>query len=70
VSVWTPDRCPQSYGLQDISAEEGGIPWFELCCRVTDAAAIPEKLSPYCAGLTIEMLEDLLTPGLSHGVDR
>jgi hypothetical protein len=39
---------------------------------VTDAAAILEQLGPHCAGLTIQMLEDLLTPddepeGVSYG---
>jgi hypothetical protein len=61
-SVWTPDQPPRKCGLHEIGAEENGFPWVELCCGVTDAGAILEQLNPHCPGLTIVMLEDLLTP--------
>jgi len=62
VSLWTPDERPRTSDVFDIGAKKNGFPWFELCCGATDAAAVLERLSPHCVGLTIEMLEDLLTP--------
>ena len=72
VSLWTPDRRPRACGLSDIGTGGGGFPWFELCCGAEDGEAVFERISTYCAGLAIEMLEDLLTPddepeGLLYG---
>jgi CorA-like Mg2+ transporter protein len=62
VSQWTPDQRPRFGEGLGIGSEGDGFPWFELCCGVEDAASVFEQLSARCAGLTIEMLEDLLTP--------
>jgi hypothetical protein len=61
VSLWHADERPGSCALQQVG-ETPGFPWFELVCGVSEAAEVFAALRGHCPGLTLEMLEDLLTP--------
>jgi hypothetical protein len=60
-SCWTPGQSPQMCEVPDLG-DAPGFPWFELACGPEGAAEVLALLGPLCDGLTIEMLEDLLTP--------
>jgi CorA-like Mg2+ transporter protein len=61
MSCWSPGHRPQPCGLADLG-EGQGFPWFEVACGPENAGEVLELLGPHCAGLEIDMLEDLLTP--------
>jgi hypothetical protein len=60
-SCWSPGQRPRPCEVTDLDLDSG-FPWFELACGPKSAGEVLELLGPRCDGLTIEMLEDLLTP--------
>jgi hypothetical protein len=52
---------PRHASLGEVGATEG-FPWFELACGVDQAAPALDLLAEHCPELTMQMLEDLLTP--------
>jgi hypothetical protein len=61
VSDWTPRTLPVQVG-PDVPRTDGAIRWFELAGDASAAKALTERLAPQCQGLTVEMVEDLLSP--------
>jgi Mg2+ and Co2+ transporter CorA len=61
VSMWDKEKRPGACGLAQVESGSG-FPWFELVCGVGEAHEVFEDLRGHCPGLTLEMLEDLLTP--------
>jgi Mg2+ and Co2+ transporter CorA len=61
MSVWRRGERPQICDPQAID-EADGILWIDLDCEAAAATEIVKVLSGRCAGLTLEMVEDLLTP--------
>jgi CorA-like Mg2+ transporter protein len=61
VSVWCPDERPGPCGFDEVGAARG-FPWFELVCDAGETPQVLDLLGPHCPGLTVPMLEDLLTP--------
>lgn len=61
VGVWREDGSSQVVELGEV-AEAGGFPWFELACGAEQVDSIFATIGEHCPGLTIAMLEDLLTP--------
>lgn len=58
--VWVAGRKPQVWNLKDPPPSEG-IRWFDIRQSI-DTKALFETLKPFCEGLQLEMLDDLLTP--------
>jgi hypothetical protein len=61
VSLWEPSSAP-IVGDLDGSFGETGFRWFELVCGPETATEAFEFLGGLCPGLTLAMVEDLLTP--------
>jgi Mg2+ and Co2+ transporter CorA len=61
VSLWHEDSRPVQCGLGQVGSRDG-FPWFELVCGADGAGEVFEALREHCPGLTLPMLEDLLTP--------
>jgi len=59
--MWDPEGRPRSCGLDQIEGGNG-FPWFELVCGVGESTEVFGVLRNHCPGLTLQMLEDLLTP--------
>jgi hypothetical protein len=70
VSVWREGQAPLEASLSHLGDIEG-VPWIDLVSN-GDAATLLPKLQGACPGLTLKMLEDLLTPddgpeGVTYG---
>lgn len=61
VSLWCPEERPEACDIDQVG-KESGFPWFELVCGVGEAESVLDALGEHCPGLTVAMLEDLLTP--------
>jgi hypothetical protein len=61
LTVWRPAERPRRIEPADSSVPDG-IRWFDLGAGSPAPPQITEPLAPYCPGLTVEMVEDLLTP--------
>ncbi len=61
MSLWDAGSRPALSELTRVGADPG-FPWFELACGASEADAVFTALGPHCPGLTMAMLEDLLTP--------
>jgi hypothetical protein len=61
ISLWCPESRPAACGLERVG-KDPGFPWFEVACDAGEAKTVLDELGPHCAGLTEEMLDDLLTP--------
>jgi hypothetical protein len=61
VSTWCPDERPGPCGFDKVGTARG-FPWFELVCDAGETAPVLDLLGPHCPGLTVPMVEDLLTP--------
>lgn len=60
-TVWTPGSPPRELEL-DGPPPADGIVWFEIDAATGEAEQLREALSARCPGLTLEMVEDLLSP--------
>jgi len=60
VSAWVPGESPKPITLAE-AYDADRVRWFDIG-RDTDAAEVVATIGPVCEGLTMAMVEDLLTP--------